>query len=95
MLATRYPLPATRYCLPPLTPRARVMPAARLLATRYSLLATAVALGATACVFHQPLPKDAYVRGVTSKIVTPWGTSEQHLDEAATGTAARNASQGK
>lgn len=41
---------------------------------------------------NQPLPKDAYIKGVHSKIVTPWGTSEQIIDEAATGTAARNAS---
>lgn len=40
------------------------------------------------CV-HQPLPKDAIVKGITSKIVTPWGTSELTIVEAATGSAAR------
>lgn len=50
---------------------------------------TAVA-SLSGCV-TQPLPKDSYLKGVTSKVVTPWGTGEMHIDEAATGTAARNA----
>lgn len=51
------------------------------------IIATASLAG---CV-NQPLPKDSYLKGVTSKVVTPWGTGEMHIDEAATGTAARNA----
>ena len=42
--------------------------------------------------FSHNFPKDAYLKGAHSKIVTPWGTSELVVDEAATGTAAKNAS---
>lgn len=41
------------------------------------------------CVSHN-LPKDSYMQGVHSKIVTPWGTGEMLIDMAATGTAAKN-----
>lgn len=63
---------------------------------RYPLLRTlclcvSVVLFLSGCIFHQPLPKDALVRGVSSKIVTPWGTSEQKIEEAATGAAANKA----
>ncbi len=43
------------------------------------------------CMSHS-LPKDTYMRGVKSKINTPWGSHELQLEEAATGTAAKNAS---
>ena len=42
--------------------------------------------------FSHNFPRDAYIKGAHSKIVTPWGTSELVIDEAATGTAAKNAS---
>ncbi len=45
----------------------------------------------TGCMSHN-FPKDAYIKGAHSKIVTPWGTSELVIDEAATGTAAKHAS---
>lgn len=41
------------------------------------------------CFTHN-LPRDAYMQGAHSKIVTPWGTHELVIDMAATGTAAKN-----
>lgn len=41
------------------------------------------------CFTHN-LPRDAFMQGAHSKIVTPWGTHELVIDMAATGTAAKN-----
>ena len=40
--------------------------------------------------FSHNLPRDAFMQGAHSKIVTPWGTHELVIDMAATGTAAKN-----
>ena len=45
---------------------------------------------ATAGCFTHNLPKDAYLQGIHSKIVTPWGTHELVVDMGATGSAAKN-----
>lgn len=56
----------------------------------FGLLSLVLALGATGCVSHS-LPKDSYLRGVKSKVSTPWGSGELDVAEAATGTAAKTA----
>lgn len=48
-----------------------------------------VALAEAGCFTHN-LPRDAFMQGAHSKIVTPWGTHELIIDMAATGTAAKN-----
>lgn len=53
------------------------------------LLASLITM--TGCFSHN-FPKDAYIQGAHSKIVTPWGTSELVVDKAATGQAAKNVS---
>ena len=53
-----------------------------------ALLAAASLL--SGCISHN-LPKDAYMRNVTHKISTPWGTSELSIGEAGTGNAANKA----
>jgi hypothetical protein len=51
-------------------------------------------LALSGCMSHK-LPPDAYMRGVKSEIVTPWGSHKLDIQEAGTGTAAANASQYK
>jgi hypothetical protein len=51
-----------------------------------------VILVVSGCTSLPPLPKDSYIKGVHHKIVTPWGTAEQVIDEVSTGAAARNSS---
>ena len=55
----------------------------------FALLLLTAAL-TSGCINHN-LPKDAYMRNVTHKISTPWGTSELQIGEAGTGTAANKA----
>lgn len=59
--------------------------------TRYSLClcASLVSLLLSGCFTHN-LPKDSFMQGAHSKIVTPWGTHELVIDMAATGLAAKN-----
>lgn len=59
--------------------------------TLIRLIALLASLTTAGCFTHD-FPKDAYIKGAHSKIVTPWGTSELVIDEAATGTAAKTAS---
>lgn len=53
------------------------------------LCASVVSLLLSGCFTHN-LPRDAYLQGIHSKIVTPWGTHELVVDVGATGTAAKN-----
>ena len=53
------------------------------------LCAFALSLPLGGCFTHN-LPKDAFMQGAHSKIVTPWGTHELVIDMAATGSAAKN-----
>lgn len=53
-----------------------------------SVLLIACAVSLSGCINPPPLPKDALVRGVTTKVSTPWGSAEQVITEAATGSAA-------
>lgn len=62
----------------------------RHLSSFFLLPSSLVALLATAGCFTHNLPRDAYLQGIHSKIVTPWGTHELVVDVGATGTAAKN-----
>lgn len=53
------------------------------------LLLTLLTLSAAGCMSHD-LPRDSYLKGVESKLSTPWGSHELKVNEAATGTAAKN-----
>lgn len=55
-----------------------------------AIVALLLAASLSGCMTHD-LPKDAYMRNVTSKISTPWGSHELQIGEAGTGTAATKA----
>ena len=56
----------------------------------FLVIVLVLSFAATGCVSHK-LPPNAYLKGVKSKISTPWGTGELEVAEAATGTAASKA----
>ena len=55
------------------------------------LIAALIILSASSGCMSHKLPPDAYMRGVTSKITTPWGSHELEIQEAGTGVAAEKA----